>query len=253
MRMASELIKIILRGLVLVGAGVSLAYAEPTVEDLLRATDDVARGEHSIATVSMHVKTARYERSMKMKAWSKGTEKTLIQILEPAKEKGMATLKVNDDIWNYMPKIDRTMKVPSGMMSGSWMGSHFSNDDLVRENRLSEEFDATMTSKPDGKSDGLYVIELIPKPEAPVVWGKVVSRVRADMIPVDVRYYDEKGALVRTMSFGEPRMMGGRMMPTSMTITPEDKPGESTRIEYDEMDFDTEVPESLFSKQALTQ
>lgn len=247
-----RLLKVLICSLSMI-AGPGLAYAEPTIEELLKATDDVARGEQSVAVVSMHVKTARYERSMKMKAWSKGTEKTLIQILEPAKEKGMATLKVEDNIWNYMPKIDRTMKVPSGMMSGSWMGSHFSNDDLVRENRLSEEFDAEMTAKPDGKPDGMYVIELIPKPEAPVVWGKVVSRVRADLLPVDVKYYDEKGALVRTMSFGEPRELGGRMMPTSMTVTPEDKPGESTRIIYEEMDFDTEVPETTFSLQSLKQ
>jgi outer membrane lipoprotein-sorting protein len=229
----------------------AVAHAEPTIEELLNATDDVARGEHSIAVVSMQVKTARYERSMKMKAWSKGTEQTLIQILEPAKEKGMATLKVEDNIWNYLPKIDRTMKVPSGMMSGSWMGSHFSNDDLVKENRLSEEFDAKLTARPDGKPDGVYVIELVPKPEAPVVWGKVVSRVSADILPVDVKYYDEKGALVRTMSFGEARDMGGRMMPSSMTIVPEDKPGEMTRIVYEEMDFKTEIPDSTFSLQAL--
>jgi hypothetical protein len=231
--------------------GTGIAYAEPSIEDILSATDDVGRGEQSVVVISMYVKTARYERSMKMKAWAKGTEKTLIKILEPAKEKGISTLKVEDKIWNYLPKIDRTMKVPSGMMSGSWMGSHFSNDDLVKENRLSEEFEATMIAKPDGAPDGMYVIELVPKPEAPVVWGKVVTRTRADLIPVDVRYYDEKGALVRTMSFSEVRELGGRLMPTVMTLQPEDKPDEMTRLVYEEIDFTTEVDESMFSTQAL--
>ena len=229
----------------------NVAHAEPTIEEILRATDDVGRGEHSIAVGSMHVKTGRYERKMKMKAWSQGTERSLIQILEPPKEAGMSTLKVEDNIWNYLPKIDRTMKVPSGMMSGSWMGSHFSNDDLVRENRLSEEFTARFTAKPDGDPNGFYVIELVPKPDAPVVWGKVVSKVRADLIPISVQYFDEKGALVRTMSFGEIREIGGRLMPGTMTLTPEDKPGEMTRITYEELDFDSEVPESMFSFQAL--
>jgi len=231
----------------------STAYAEPTIEEILRATDDVGRGEHSIAVVSMHVKTTRYERKMKMKAWSQGTERSLIQILEPPKEAGMSTLKVEDNIWNYLPKIDRTMKVPSGMMSGSWMGSHFSNDDLVRENRLSEEFTASFSAKPNGDPNGFYVIELVPKPEAPVVWGKVVSKVRADLVPVAVQYFDEKGALVRTMSFGDVREIGGRLMPGTMTLTPEDKPGEMTRITYEELDFETEVPESTFSLQSLKQ
>jgi outer membrane lipoprotein-sorting protein len=232
------------------GSG-NIAHAEPTIEEILRATDDVGRGEHSIAVVSMHVKTSRYERKIKMKAWSHGTEKTLIQILEPPKEAGMTTLKVDDNIWNYLPKIDRTMKVPSGMMSGSWMGSHFSNDDLVKENRLSEEFTATMIAKPDGDPNGIYIIELVPKPDAPVVWGKVVSKVRADLIPIEVQYFDEKGALVRTMSFGAIREIGGRLMPGTMTLTPEDKPGEMTRITYEDLDFESEVPESMFSLQAL--
>ena len=102
---------------------VSTAWAaDPTIEELLLATDDVVRGESSVASTEMYVKTARYERTMKMKTWSMGTDKTLVVIMEPAKDQGTATLKVDDNIWNYLPKVDRTMKVPASMMSGSWMG-----------------------------------------------------------------------------------------------------------------------------------
>ena len=105
---------------------------EPTIEELLDATDDINRGESSITTIEMQVRTARYERTMSMQAWSRGEENSLIRILSPAKDAGTTTLKVGDDMWNYLPKVDRTMKIPRGMMSGSWMGSHFSNDDLVK-------------------------------------------------------------------------------------------------------------------------
>ncbi|MCB9797629.1 MAG: outer membrane lipoprotein-sorting protein [Alphaproteobacteria bacterium] len=226
--------------------------AKPTIEELLDNTDDINRGASSVAVMTMQVKTERYERTVTMKAWTKGTEKSLIVIQSPAKEKGVATLKVDDNIWNYMPKIDRTVKVPANMMSGSWMGSHVTNDDLVRENRLAEEFDAVMTEEPQG-GEGRWVIELTPKPDAAVVWGKIVAEIRPDRVPQEIRYYDEKGALVRTMSYGEPKEISGRLIPMSFTVTPADKPGEFTRFSYDSLEFDVDIPDSTFSLQALRQ
>jgi len=226
---------------------------DKTARDLLDATDDVTRGQSSIATMEMHVKTSHYERTMKMKAWSKGTDDTLIRILEPAKDAGMATLKVGDNIWNYLPKVDRTMKVPAGMMSGNWMGSHFTNDDLVKESRLADDYTYEFTECPADNEDGLYVLTLTPKPDAPVVWGKVVSRVRPDEQPVEVTYYDEHGNLVRTMTFEDYKTFGDRTAPTKMTLVPADKPGEFTQITYDDLQFAADIPSSTFTLQALEQ
>ncbi|NCG21288.1 MAG: outer membrane lipoprotein-sorting protein [Rhodobacterales bacterium] len=233
--------------ILLVLAATALA-ADPTVEELLNATDDVMRGESSVGVIEMHVKTARYERTMAMKSWSQGTEKTLIIIEEPAKDKGVATLKVGDNIWNYLPKVDRTMKVPSGMMSGSWMGSHFSNDDLVKENRLSEEFTWTDPTK---NADNNWVITLTPQPDAAIVWGAVVVTVSDNLMPVKIEYQEEDGTLARTLAYSEVKDLGGRTVPTVMTLTPADKPEEFTKITYRELDFDADVPESMFSLQSL--
>jgi len=225
--------------------------AEPTIEELLDATDDFARGQSSVATIQMHVKTKRYERTMKIQAWSQGTDKTLMRILEPSKDAGISTLKVDDNIWNYLPKVDRTMKVPSGMMGNAWMGSHFTNDDLVKSSRLAEDYTYSFSAKPDTQERGNYVIELIPKPDAPVVWGKVTVEVRPDEIPVQTLFYDEDGTLVRTMDYGDVKEMDGRTLPTKMTLTPHDEPGEFTEITYVDVDFDADVPESTFTLQAL--
>lgn len=225
--------------------------AEPTIDELLRSTDDVTRGQSSEAVVEMHVKTANYERTMKMQMWAQGSEKTLIRILEPAKDAGVATLKVDQNIWNYLPKVDRTMKVPAGMMSGSWMGSHFSNDDLVKESRLSEDFTATMTSRPAENPDGVYVITLVPKPDAAIVWGSIVARIRPDKMPVTIEYKDEKGATARTMSFSDYRTFDDRLVPATFTLTPADKPGEFTSFSYVSLDFDVALPESTFTLQSL--
>lgn len=225
--------------------------AEPTIEELLTATDDVGRGTSSIAVIQMDVKTSRYERSMTMKAWSQGKEKSLIRILAPAKDAGVSTLKVDDNMWNYLPKVDRTMKLPAGMMSGSWMGSHFSNDDLVKEVRLAVDYDVELRQKPADNPQGAYVISLVPHEDVPVVWGRVEVRVLPNKVPLDVRYFDEDDALARTMSFEDPQDYGMGLMPRIMTLTPADKEGEFTRITYVEVDFATEVPDSVFSQQSL--
>lgn len=226
------------------------AAADPTIDELLNAADDVQRGESSHATITMQVKTERYERTMTMESWAQGTEKTLIRILQPEKDAGIATLKVEDNIWNYLPKVDRTMKVPAGMMGGSWMGSHFTNDDLVKESRMSEDFDGVITGRPTGGT-GEWVVELTPKPDAPVVWGKVVARINPALVPTRIEYFDEKGALVRTMVFQDIRTMDGRQVPATMLLQPADKPDEFTRVSYDAIDFDVQIPESTFTLQAL--
>ncbi len=230
---------------------VAMAEPTPTVEEILKKTDDLFRQDHSIMTMEMYVKTERYERKMTMEITSLGTEKSLIKIVEPAKDAGTCTLKIDKNIWNYLPKVDRVMKIPSGMMGGSWMGSHMTNDDLVKENRFSEDFQSKMVTTPETSEENIYTIELIPNPDTPIVWGKIVSRNRADLIPIDVKYYDEDGTLKRTDIFEEVKEMDGHTMPTRFTIIPADKPEEKTQITYLNVDFTTEVSDKAFSLQAL--
>jgi outer membrane lipoprotein-sorting protein len=228
-----------------------LAHAgEPTIDELLDATDDIQRGSSSASLLEMEVKTSRYERTVQIKAWSKGKDRSLILIEAPAKDKGIATLKVGKNIWNYLPKVDRTMKVPSGMMSNSWMGSHFTNDDLVKENRLSEQFTGVIEQRPSGGT-GSWVVRLTPKPDAPVVWGSVVVTVSSKVIPESVEYFDEEGVLVRTMRFSDVRDVSGHKIPMVMTLIPADRPGERTQVTYKSLEFNVDVPDSMFTLQGL--
>jgi len=229
----------------------ALEAAGPTVAELLQRTDDLMRGDSSEGTFTMHVKTARWDRSMTMKAWSEGTEKSLIQILAPAKDRGMATLKVENDIWNYLPKVDRTIKVPASMMSGSWMGSHLTNDDLVKHSRFDTDYDCEFAAKPEG-GQGHYVIDCIPKSDAPVVWGKVVIKVRgSDELVEEVAYFDEEDQLVRTFSHADIGELGGGRLPRRPRVIPADKPEESTEIIYEELAFDVKLSDRTFTLQAL--
>lgn len=233
---------------------VSFPVSATTVDDLVRHIDKLWRGDTSQATMSMTVKTRRYERTMTMEAWSRGKDYSLVVIREPIKDKGIATLKVKENIWNYLPKINRVTKVPSSMMSGSWMGSHFTNDDLVKESTFEDDYSSTISF--DGERDGqlIYEITSVPKPNAAVVWGKVVMLMQQkNLAPKTILYYDEEGELVRTMRFDQLQRIAGRDIPMRMSLQPEDKPNESTVIVYRDIEFGVPLKESFFSLQSLKQ
>lgn len=221
-------------------------------DELIRHIDRLWRGDTSHATMSMSVRTQRYEREMTMESWSSGKQRSLVVIREPVKDRGVATLKVEDNIWNYLPKINRVTKVPSSMMSGSWMGSHFTNDDLVRESTFEDDYVSTITF--EGERDGRPIYELtsFARPDAPVVWGKVVNLVeQKTLAPTAALYYDEEGKLIRTMRFDQFRTIGARVVPMRMRLQPQDKPDESTVIVYNDIEFGVPLAESMFSLQSL--
>jgi hypothetical protein len=228
----------------------SPSTTDPAVRALLHRVDDLLRGASSHGRIVMRVKTETWQRELELESWSEGTEKTLMRILAPPKERGTATLKVGPNIWNYLPKVDRTIKVPASMMSASWMGSHFTNDDLVRESRFEDDYACSATEKPAGGA-GHWAIECTPDPDAPVVWGRVVLRLGADEIVQEVAYFDEHGAPARTMSYDDIADFGGRRLPRRVRMTPADKPGEYTEIVYQELAFDVAIPGDTFTLQGL--
>jgi hypothetical protein len=196
----------------------------------------------------MQVKTAHYTRNMRMEGWSKGKEMTLVRVLSPLKEKGTATLKSGNNIYTYLPRTDRTIRLTSGMMMGSWMGSHFTNDDLVKESRMEEDYDPTITF--EGRRDNQDIIEfsLIPKPDAAVVWGKVVLTVFADgFIPIVEYYYNEDMKISRTMTFSEVKLLTDRRLPTVMRVIPADKPEEFTELVYETLELNVKLSDDFFS------
>ncbi len=231
---------------------VTPSFAQESARDIMERVDRLLRGDSSHGVATMEVVTEHWERRITMELWSLGTDYSLVRIQAPVKEAGTATLMADDDIWNYLPKVDRTIKVPVSMMAGSWMGSHFTNDDLVKESQIVEDYDIEIAF--DGERDGTAVWEfrLTPKAEAAVVWGHVEFQVRqSDTMPLWARYYDEDGGLARTMRYTEFENLGGRTVPFVMEMQPEDKPGERTTVRYQELEFDIDIDRSFFSLQNL--
>lgn len=246
---------------------------------LLRHIDELWRGRTSQAQMTMRVKTQRYERSMSLEAWSMGPERSLVVIREPKKDRGVATLKVEANIWNYLPRIDRVTKVPSSMMSGAWMGSHFTNDDLVKESTFSQDYTAeqhplallneepnkesseelneessdTPSASAHGANDrAMIYIRALPKPDAHVVWGRVDIwvDVRAHY-PIKIVYFDEAQQPVRTLYFDQVEVIAGRSIPMRLRLQPEETPLEFTEIIYKKIAFDVPVATGFFSLQNL--
>ena len=227
------------------------AHAQ-TARELVDEVDRLMRGKSSHGTVAMDVVTEHWHRTMRMEIWSLGTEYALVRVLAPPREAGTATLKANNDIWNYLPNVDRTIKIPASMMGGSWMGSHLTNDDLVKESRLIQDYDISMDYS--GPRDGVDVweLKLVPKPDAPVVWGEIIEQIRkSDHMPVWGKYYDERGNLARTITFSDYRRMSGRLVPLVMKVQPADKPDEHTTLTYSALEFDIGLATSFFSLQHL--
>ena len=230
-------------------------YAEASnlnPEKILNNVDDIYRSNASHGILTLAVTTSNRQRSLTLEQWSKGNNMHLIKVLKPKKEKDLATLRVDNNVWNYMPKVKRVVKIPSSMMSSSWMGSHFTNDDLVKQSRMVIDYDFSITY--EGLRDGVDIVEIscIPKKNAAVVWGKVeVIVYRNDFIPLNIVYYDEDLKLSRTLKFSNIQVLGGKKIPLQMKMVPTDEPEESTAILWEKIEFDIVIKDDFFSLRKL--
>lgn len=228
-----------------------LAHSQ-TAYEIVNKAEDAIKGKTSYGVFEMQVKTPDFERTMTMKAWWLGNEKSLIVVTKPAKEAGNKTLKIGDEIWMYLNNTETTIKIPPSMMLASWNGSDFTNDDLVRESKLVRDYYLKIMKTEKIAGEMCWKIELTPKPDAPVVWGKLYYWVRQnDYLPALVQYYDEKGKLQRTMKFSDFKMMGGRKIPCKMMIINNKKKGHQTVLIYKNVKFDVKINPRIFSFREL--
>ena len=235
--------------------GALAAPAPPAVEDVLARLDDLYRSQSSVGVVELSVVKPSRTHTLRLRVWTSGEERALIVVEAPARDKGMATLKVDKNLWNYMPKVDRTIRIPPSMMQSSWMGSDFTNDDLVRESSLLEDFDSRLvgrSAEPEG-----WLIELLAKPGLVGLWQRIEYVVTDDgLLPLVARSYDRKNRLARVVRFDDVRVFGRRRIPARMVLTPIGDDGSAakdqrTEMRYLEVIFDAEVPESTFSLSRL--
>ena len=231
----------------------SLNVAAQDAKEILRRMENNMRGDASYFEMTMETVRPRYTREISLRSWALGDDFALIYVTAPARDQGTAFLKRENEIWNYVPNIDRTVRMPPSMMSQSWMGSDFSNDDLVRGVSVIDDYDHRIIGSETVNGLDCYKIELIPHPETPVVYEKVLYWVSKEYyLPVRVENYDEYNDLVSTIHFRDIKPLGGRPMPSVMEMIPEDRRGHKTILTYHKADFNIDLSEGFFSIQNLT-
>lgn len=220
--------------------------------EIIRKMDDKMRGESLKAEVTMSIIRPTWQRTISMKSWSRGTKYSLILITGPARDEGTAFLKRGNEIWNWVPNVGRTIKMPPSMMMQSWMGSDFTNDDLVRESSVVTDYTHEVVGDSTIEGHAAYKIKMIPKPDAPVVWDKVLVWVTKDeYLQLRTEFYDENGDLINVMKGMNIQEFDGRKIPSRMEMIPVDKEGHKTVMEYKAMEFNKGIPERFFSVQNM--
>ena len=218
---------------------------------IVRASVDYYRGKASESTVEMTIHRPAWQRTLIIKGWTRGMKESLFTITAPPKDEGNATLKRGNEMWTYNPKVNRVIKIPPSMMSQGWMGSDFSNNDLAKSDSILEDYTHRLIGVESHDGQRVFIIESLPKPAAPVVWGKQILRIREDHILLAEDFYDEDFRLVKSLTGSRIEMMGGRLFPTLWRMEKADAPGEYTQLRYLQLSFPEELPDTLFTLSSL--
>ena len=234
----------------------SLLFSEPvmaqTAYEIIQRSDEKMRGDSDYSEMKMTIVRPSWKREVTMKAWALGLDYSLILITAPARDKGSAFLKREKEIWNWQPSIDRVIKLPPSMMMQSWMGSDFTNDDLVKESSIQDDYTHLLEEDTVMNGRKLFKIRLTPKEEAAVVWGKIIAYIdRETYNQVMLKYYDEDDFLINIMLLSEEKEVSGRFLPTKLEMIPAENPDQKTVIEYMHREIDTPIRENFFSLQNM--
>lgn len=220
--------------------------------EIITKMDQNLRGTTSTQKLTMTIVRPSWQRSVSMTSWSKGQDYSMILITAPAKESGQVFLKRGKEMWNWVPSINRMIKIPPSMMMQSWMGSDFTNDDLVRESSIVNDYDHAIVGEETIRNMPCYKISLDPKPDAPVVWGKVLVWVtKQDYLELKAEFYDEDEELVNSMELSNIRTMSGRRLPTHWEMIPADEEGHKTILEMESAEFNKVIDDGFFSQQNM--
>ena len=223
-----------------------------TAREIVQKADEKMRGNTSQALITIKTIRPSWSRTMIVKTWIKGTDLAMILIQSPAKDEGIVFLKRKKEVWNWMPVLEKTIKLPPSMMNQSWMGTDFTNDDLVKESSIVDDYDHTIVGDTIVDGRNCYIIQMIPKPEAAVVWGKLIVCIdKKDMLELHTKFFDEDGLLINTMNAYDVQVMDGRLIPTRFEMIPAGKKNQKTEMTYERIQFNKPIEDAFFTTERM--
>ncbi len=229
----------------------AFTYAQDATE-IVKKADELMRAKSSYSEITMNIIKPDWSREMGMKVWALEPDYSMIYITEPARDKGTVTLKRKTEVWNWLPSAQKVIKIPPSMMLQSWMGSDFTNDDLVKESSVIKDYTHKILGEENIDGMDCYKIQLTPKPDAGVVWGKIIAWIAKDTyLEPKVEYYDEDDFMVKQFIGSNLQKMDGRNIFTHWEMIPEDKPGNKTIMDYNKIQFNIDTNESFYSEQNM--
>lgn len=229
----------------------SLTFPQ-TAKEVVQKADQLMKANSSYSEVKMTIIKPDWSRTMGLKIWSLEPDFALIYVTEPARDKGTVTLKRKNEVWNWIPSAQKVIKIPPSMMMQSWMGSDFTNDDLVKQSSIVEDYTHEFIGEENIQGYDCWKIQLTPKPDAGVVWGKIVIWIsKNEYFELKADYYDEDGNIVKSFSGSVPEKMDDRTVLTHWEMVPVDDPGNKTILDYDKIDFNIKIDQSFFSEQNM--
>lgn len=227
-------------------------YGQDAREIIKKADEKMQGEETSRSTMTMTIVRPTWQREVTFKSWTKGRDYSLALVTAPAKEAGQTFLKRETEMWNWNPTINRLIKLPPSMMSQGWMGSDFSNDDLLKESSIVVDYTHTIIGEEEIDGWDCYKIELIPLEDAAVVWGKIFKWIaKEEFLQMKTEYYDEDDYLIKTELAYDMKTMGGRLIPSKFELIPEEEEGHKTVVVMDDITFNEPIPDSFFSQQNM--
>lgn len=235
----------------LCGSRLRAQSAQPGGREVVERIESLLWSRTMQGEFDMRIATPRWERTLSLRIWMDRPKRSFVRVLAPAKEAGIGSLRIGNEMWNYLPAVERTIKIPPSMMLQPWMGSDFTNDDLVKQSSAIDDYTQKVLGQETVEGQALWQVEALPNPDAAVVWGRIVYWVRKDFIPVKQEYFSDRGGLVRVMNFDDVRRLGGRNIPTRWEMKPLAKPGNSTTIVVKNVTYDTPIDEEVFTQRNL--
>lgn len=227
---------------------VALSAQGQSATEIVKRSDDKMRGNTSEAEMVIRTVRPTWTREMAVRTWMSGTDFAMILVLSPAKDKGTVFLKRKKEVWNWLPTLERSIKLPPSMMTQSWMGTDFTNDDLVKESSVVLDYDHRLVGDTTVVGRVCHIVEMVPKPEAAVVWGKIIVCIdKQDYLQLHSRFYDDDGVEVNTMNAYDIKMMDGQLIPTRLEMIPSDKRNQKTEITYTRMQFNRPIADNFFT------
>jgi outer membrane lipoprotein-sorting protein len=223
----------------------------PDAETIIQRIDDNMSSDNRVVVSDMVIYGKRKNRTVSSKGYSEGSDKSFTEYLSPAREKGTKMLKLDDRLWIYSPATDRIIQLSGHMLRQSVMGSDLSYEDMMEDRELIEMYDASVVGEETLNDRPCWKLELNAKVEDVAYHKRMVWVDQERYVPLKEELFAKSGQLLKKTILSDVVRLDGRWFPRKINYKDMLKSGKGTDFIVKEIEFDTSIPDYIFSKGSL--